>query len=228
PAARGHRPGEILARPLVVVRQGSDLGAAHQRLRRRALRVVLLRLLRRWPATARGRGRRRGRFGQVRAQIHLELHPGPRVLVERGDHRVAPVAPVPAVAQRDRALAIRLGQDLELAREAPHEQALEARLLRVAELGVARAELAAGGVDAVDEIEQLGGGGLDAAGEDTVRLEQGAALVASALAHAAELSPAASAGCAGSVALHRRKSREIEPAFPYLPGPRPVRYADLA
>ncbi len=84
---------------------------------------------------------------------------------------MAPVAAVPAVEEGDGALALGVRDHLELGAEAPHEEALEARLLGVAQLGLARAELAAGGVDPVDEIEQLGRAHLRAAGEDVIGIQ---------------------------------------------------------
>ncbi len=86
---------------------------------------------------------------------------------------MAPVPPVAAMADRDRALVIRIGHDLELGAEAPDQEALEAGLLRVAQLGVAGGQLAARGVDAVDQVEQLDRTDLDAAGEHGVRIEPG-------------------------------------------------------
>jgi hypothetical protein len=85
-----------------------------------------------------------------------------------------------AMPQRDGVFALR--HHLDLVREPPDEQALEPRLLRVAQLGLAGRELPARGVDPMDELEQLCGAGLDAAGEDIVGIERGAAL-ALALGH---------------------------------------------
>ena len=110
----------------------------------------------------------------MRAEVQLEPYPGARVVVERGDHRMAAVAPVAAVLQRDRALAIRIGQHLDLGREAPHEQALEARLLGVAELGLACAELAA--AHDPDVVVGMGGGScMDLAKAVAVLLAHGGA-----------------------------------------------------
>lgn len=85
---------------------------------------------------------------------------------------MARVAPVSSVAERDRARLRRIDRDLELAGEAVHQQALESRLARVAELGLARGQLAARGVLAVDELEEVRGARLDAAGEDVVGIDR--------------------------------------------------------
>ena len=184
-AARRHGALEVGARALEVVRLDSVFRVLDQRLRGgvRGGRVFVLRRLR--PASARARrgGRRRGLRGG-RPQVELEPHPRSRVLVEGVEHGVATVPPVAAMEERDRALlARRIGDHGELGAEAPDEQALEAGLLRVAQRGLPGGQLAAGGVDLVDQVEQLHRAELDPAGEHVLGIERLPVVGAAALGH---------------------------------------------
>ncbi|MFT3770132.1 MAG: hypothetical protein QM820_32285 [Minicystis sp.] len=95
---------------------------------------------------------------------------------------MAAIATVPAMAQQDGAFVHRIRLHLELVGEAPHEQALKAGFAGVTELGFPRSEATSGGVDAMDEVEQLACGRLDAASEHVVRIER-SATGASVLGH---------------------------------------------
>jgi hypothetical protein len=84
------------------------------------------------------------------------------------------MAPVPAlttVEDGDGAFVVRIGDDLQLGAEAANEEALEARFEGVARRFLAGGEVAPGGVDPVDEVEQLGRRDLHATGEDFVGIE---------------------------------------------------------
>ncbi len=115
--------------------------------------------------------RHRGR-GARRAVVEIEphLYPGASVVVQRSDDGVARIGPGAPVAEAHHAgLVARL--DLDLVGEPPHEEALEAALLRIAAGALPGWEVVTGGVHVVDERQDLSCRGASPAFEDVVGVE---------------------------------------------------------
>ena len=172
------RAREVRARELVVVGVDGLLPEANP-LRRRELDGVVWAVVDvdRWSsrsviAALRERGRR-GRMRIVeRPSIELALDPRPRVVVERFERHVASVHVEGSIANADHARLVRIQRHLEVFGELVDEEALEARLLRVATCGVLRLEREPGGVGGADQLDEVARGGrLAAPGEDVVEIE---------------------------------------------------------
>ncbi len=104
--------------------------------------------------------------------VQAASDPRPGVRWKLCQHRVAAVASARAVQQADDPLVI-AGLHVEvIVAEAPHEQALEASLLRVPPGLLAAGELAAGGIDPMDQIEERLDANLDTPREHVFRIRK--------------------------------------------------------
>ena len=176
------RAREVRARELVVVGVDGLLPEADQ-LRCRELDGVVWAVVdvdRRSSRSVIAALREHGRAGRMRfverLSIELALDPRPRVVVERFERHVASVHVEGSIANADHARLVRIQRHLEVFGELVDEEALEARLLRVATCGVLRLEREPGGVRRADQLDEVARRGrLAAPGEDVVEVEMASA-----------------------------------------------------
>ena len=159
------------ARELVVVRVDGLLPGAQERghaekLAGLAGRPRLLTLRAAWRHE-----RRRVRLAGG-LQIELELDPGARVLVELVHEGVTRAGVERPMAKADHAGLVRIGRDPKIVGKAPDEEALQAALLGVPPSDLPGGEVAAGGIDGANELDQLARRKkADAAGDHVFRVE---------------------------------------------------------